>query len=103
MIKINSYELSKIKKNPINDNNTGLYGSCYYYKKDEIIKIFNNLDSYILNNIKLNINRTSSIIIYPNDLVFLNKNFIGYTMDKAPGTCLDKIIYDIINYFQGEN
>ncbi len=95
MIKINSNELSRIKNNPINDSNSGIFGSCYYYKKDEIMKIFNNLDSYILNNIKLNVKRTSNIIIYPNDLVFLNKKFIGYTMNKAPGTSLDEIINDI--------
>lgn len=86
---LNKSDIANLK--PISKLNSGQFGSCFEYN-GKVLKIFkDDIEPEDYRNIKRNLKRESSVIMYPRDEAYLFDKilyFKGYLCNKAPGTDL---------------
>ncbi len=86
MILLKKEDIEKLK--PLDGNNYGGSGKCYFYEHGEVIKLLYRKDSYLINNVKALLGLKIDDVSFPIDRTDLRRNYFAYTTPFIEGESL---------------
>lgn len=86
MILLTENEIKNLK--PLDGNNCGSSGKCYFYKNGEVMKLLYYKNSYLINNVKDLLGLKIDDVSFPIDRTDLRKNYFAYTTPFIEGESL---------------